>query len=67
MHNKRGKSFLRGLPFMTSALRGGGALAQGRCSKGGCVDLVLGQGGMGLASPKFCGRHKRKPPQQTCL
>ena len=31
----------RGLPFMTSALRGEWGLAKRICSKGGCVNLVI--------------------------
>ena len=55
---------------MTSTLRGGGGLTECRCSKGGCVDLVLWilpkcrqGGGGGPKSQKLCRRHLSMAPR----
>ena len=52
---------VRGLPFMTSALRGEGVpskadIVVSNLSKGGCMNLQT-KGGGGKKIQNFCGRH----------
>ena len=61
----------RGLPFMTSALRGEGGVPSkadmvSNLSKGGCVNLRTG-GGKGQKIRKFYGRHIWKPPYRNLV
>ena len=53
----------KGLPYMTSALEGGGGLPNSRQKERGCVNSVPDKGGAGQNIRSFCRHHIWKPPK----